>query len=173
MLQGQKIAQIAYHAPDIAEAAARHSALFGSGPFFVIEHVPIRTCSYRGSPAAFDHSTAVGQWGDVMVEFLTVHSAPPNLVTDISSDPRAPGLHHLAFIVADPAAAVKAADERGLDLAMHAVAENGIEVFFVDTSRLYGHFVELYAPSAAVTALYDFVRDQSVGFDGRNPVRAF
>jgi hypothetical protein len=173
MLKDKKLIQIAYYAPDIEEAAARHSALFGSGPFFVMEHVPIRTCTYRGKPTPFDHSTAVGQWGDIMVEFLTVHSPAPNLKTDISPRPDSAGVHHQAFLVDDPASLAKAAGEQGFELAMHAIAENGIEVFFIDTVGLYGHFIELYAPSAPIRELYGFVREQSVGFNGQNPVRAF
>ena len=174
MLQGYRPAQIAYHVPDVEEAAARHSAMYGSGPFFYAHNVPIKSCNLNGQEVAFDHSAAFGQWGDLMVEFLTVHTPPPNLASEVFGSAEPYGLHHLAFIVDDPAAIVsRAKEDENLPLTMHVVLDNGLEAFFIDTRALSGHLTEIYAPSPQIMAIYDFVRDQSVGFDGRDPVRPF
>ncbi|MFW2830388.1 VOC family protein [Sphingomonas sp. ID0503] len=173
MLKGQKLAQVAYCVPDVAAAAEQHSRLFGSGPFYLAEHVPIRSATYRGAPAEFDHSAAFGQWGDVMVELLTLHTPGPSIVTDVFRNVVSPtGLHHLAFIVDDPHAAIAAAAREGFDLSLHVVLETGLEAFFVDTVPAYGHLTELYAPSPEILSIYDFIREQSIGFDGTNPVRS-
>ena len=54
------VRQVAYYVPDVREAAKAHSANFGSGPFFVAEHIPISLCRYRGKPGVFDHTSAYG-----------------------------------------------------------------------------------------------------------------
>lgn len=173
MLHGYKPAQIAYHVPNVEEAAAQHNALYGSGPFFYAHNVPIRSCTFRGRPVEFDHSAAFGQWGDVMVEFLTIHTPPPNLASEVFGPAEPRGLHHLAFIVSDPLDVVRQANEQGLGTTMHVVLENGLEAFFIDTRGLSGHLTEIYAPSEQIMAIYDYVREQSIGFDGRDPVRPF
>ena len=48
------IRQIAYFVPDVRVAAARHAALFGSGPYFVAEHIPLRKALYRGREGRLD-----------------------------------------------------------------------------------------------------------------------
>ena len=62
--------QIAYAVPDAFEAAKRWAKDFGAGPFFISEHIPVTDVSYRGSPSSFDHTSAYGQWGDIMVELV-------------------------------------------------------------------------------------------------------
>jgi hypothetical protein len=75
--------QIAYHVPDPAEAAHELAARRGWGPFFLIEHIPLARCLYRGAPAALDHSSAYGQAGDVMIELITQHNAGPSALRDL------------------------------------------------------------------------------------------
>ena len=65
--------QIAYAVPDAFEAAKRWVKDFGAGPFFVSEHIPVTDVIYRGSRSSFDHTSAYGQWGDIMVELVQDH----------------------------------------------------------------------------------------------------
>ena len=53
--------QLAYHVPDAAQAARDFSRQFGWGPFYLMEHIPLAACVYRGQPAVFDHTSAYGQ----------------------------------------------------------------------------------------------------------------
>ena len=62
-----KPVQLAYAVPDAKEAANIWSAQFGAGPFYLSEHIPVTDVLYRGKAATFDHTSAYGQWGDVMV----------------------------------------------------------------------------------------------------------
>ena len=41
----------------------------------------------------------------------------------------------------------------------------------VDTVALYGHMIELYAPTPTIMAFYDLVREQSKIFDGKDLIR--
>jgi len=43
------VRQIAYFAADVRVAALEHHLRFGSGPFFVAEHIPLRQSLHRGA----------------------------------------------------------------------------------------------------------------------------
>jgi hypothetical protein len=172
MLLGQKPRQIAYYVPDIRVFAERHSKMFGSGPFFAVDNIKLSYCNHRGKPIKWDHSAAFGQWGDLMVEIMQQNKPGPSVLTDVFPPGSGRnGVHHVAYFVDDPAATVAALEKNGYPLAMHCGLDNGMEVFMVDTVALYGHMTELYAPTPVIIGFYDFVREQSVGFDGKDPVR--
>ena len=65
----------------------------------------------RGTPGTFDHSSAYGQWGAIMVELVEDHGDGPSPVRDMFP-PDGSGLHHLAFFVDDLDAAVARSDRR-------------------------------------------------------------
>jgi len=77
------IRQVAYYVPDARAAALQHAAAFGSGPFFVADHIPLTLARYRGKPGVFDHTSAYGQWGDVMLELVQVNSKEPSVFTAV------------------------------------------------------------------------------------------
>ena len=74
--------QIAYAVTDVREAATRWVSERGVGPFFVIEHIAVTDVLYRGAPAVFDHSSAYGQWGGLMVELVCDHTVGPSPIAD-------------------------------------------------------------------------------------------
>lgn len=162
--------QVAYHVPDPAAAAERHARQYGWGPFFLMEHIPLERASYRGVPAAFDHSSAYGQAGGLMVEFITQHNDGPSALRDLYA-PYESGLHHVACFVPDLGAAVAAARDRGHAAALEARTATGVDFVMVDAVADLGHMIELYEASDALAKFYDYVRRKSVGWDGRDPVR--
>ncbi len=86
--------QVAYATDDV-HATARRWAERGIGPFFVIEHIALTDVEIDGATAAFDHSSAYGQWGPVMVELIQQHDPGPDPVVGTS------GIHHVASFVDD------------------------------------------------------------------------
>jgi catechol 2,3-dioxygenase-like lactoylglutathione lyase family enzyme len=162
--------QIAYAVPDAEVFARRWATSTGAGPFFLRRHIAVVDVTYRGRPAAFDHTSAYGQWGSIMLELVHVHTPGPNVVTDVIGDSPT-GLHHLAFLVADLDAATEHLDEHGHPLAMTAHTGNGTEFRFVDASRALGHMIELYVDSDRLRAFYAEVADAALGWDGTDPVR--
>ncbi|HSN72231.1 MAG TPA: hypothetical protein VLT59_12020 [Steroidobacteraceae bacterium] len=74
--------QLAYCVDDPAAAAAEAAERFGWGPFFLLEHIALEWSRYRGQPAPFDHTSAYGQAGEVMIEFITQHNHAPSAVRD-------------------------------------------------------------------------------------------
>jgi len=162
--------QVAYAVPDAVEAAHRWAAEFGAGPFFVRRHIPIASVQYRGVAATFDHTSAYGQWGEVMVELVEDHTEGPSVVRDLFPDGGS-GLHHLAFFVPDVLAATVSLNERGWPTAMEAVTASGVRFHFIDSSPVLGHMLELYERSEALANFYERVAFAARGWDGSDPVR--
>jgi hypothetical protein len=162
--------QLAYAVPDATAAAERWSREVGAGPFFVREHIPLVDVMYRGRPASFDHTSAYGQWGPIMVELVQDHTEGPSVVHDVFP-PGTGGLHHLAFMVDDVAGAIRSLVSLGHELAMSARTAGGLEFHFLDSLAEHGHFLEIYPRSDRLVDFYRAVADASVGWDGRDPVR--
>jgi len=153
--------QIAYGVDDVRKAASRWVDL-GAGPFFVRDHIAVSDVMIDGEPGEFDHSSAYGQWGALMVELVTVHD-PPALARS--------GLHHMAFMVESFDRAAAELVGRGWPAAM--VASAGATRFaFHDAVSDLGHFVEIYERSEGLVGFYDMVRSSSVRWDGVDPIRS-
>jgi Glyoxalase/Bleomycin resistance protein/Dioxygenase superfamily len=161
--------QIAYAVPDVDAAAARWVADFGAGPFFIRRHIEGNDIVYRGEPAAFDHSSAYGQWGPLMVELIQDHGTGPSVVRErYGLDDT--GLHHLAFVVPSLGAATAHLQSLGFELAMSARSTT-TRYHFIDTVAAVGHMLELYERSDRLESFYASVRNASAGWTGDNPVR--
>ncbi|MEE2682418.1 MAG: VOC family protein [Actinomycetota bacterium] len=165
-----KPVQLAYAVPDAKEAANIWSAQFGAGPFYLSEHIPVTDVLYRGKAATFDHTSAYGQWGDVMVELVQDHGTGPSVVREIF-DPAESGLHHLAFFVDDLDEATDNLAILGFPLAMSATARGNTRFHFIDAVAATGHFIELYEPNTALLDFYRKVRESAQEWDGSDPLR--
>jgi hypothetical protein len=168
-----RIRQVAYAVPDPAAAALRHSAAYGSGPFYSAEHVPVSGYRYRGSPGEFDHSTVIGQWGELMVEFFVQHNPGLSHVHDLFAFGGPGGLHHVAIMPPDLDAAVSEFVEQGFEVAatFRVGDVGGFDVAMVDTRPLNGHITEIYADCEPVRAAYQLVRDAAASSDDRGIIR--
>lgn len=174
MLANKRPCQIAYFVPDIREAALRHSAMHGSGPFFVAENIKFPICEYRGTPSKWDQSSSFGYWGDIMVEFMVQNQPGPSVLEDVMAVNHAPsGLHHLAYYIEDPHAALSEFNRMGHETALYATLTNGVEIFMVDVIEQYGHMIEFYQPTPLLMEIHDFIRQAAIGWDGSDPVRDF
>lgn len=164
------IRQIAYFVQDVRVAAERHSALYGSGPYFVAEHIALRRAVHRGVEGVLDHSSAYGQWGELMIEFVQQNDPGPSVFREMYPDGRE-GMHHVALIVDDLAVARARFEDAGMPVALHAEMMDGFTFLMMDAVARYGHFVELYEGAPVLTGFYDMVRETARGFDGRDVIR--
>src|SRR3954454_308687 len=80
-----------------AEAFARD---FGAGPIYALEHVPFCEVTFDGAPAVYDHSSAFGAWGPLLVELTQVHDAQPAGLAGALTPPGG-GLGHVAWLADD------------------------------------------------------------------------
>jgi len=154
--------QIAYAVVDVREAASSFCVSTGAGPFFVIDHIALARACVHGIDAPFDHSSAYGQWGPLMVELVREHTSP---IVE-------PGrVHHLAFMVQSLEAAATWCVERGWSEVLLAETTGGQQFAFHDARDQLGHLVELYEPSPGLIAFYAMVADAAEGWDGIDPLR--
>lgn len=162
--------QIAYHVPDPEEAARAFARDFGWGPFFYLEHIELSACSYRGAPAAFDHSSAYGQAGELMVELITQHDDAPSVLRDrFTRD--AIGIHHLAYFIPSLSQTLLEARASHIEIALDARTATGTSFAMLDLTRELGHMVELYEPEGDLLKFYRYVKRASEGWDGAEPFR--
>jgi catechol 2,3-dioxygenase-like lactoylglutathione lyase family enzyme len=163
------IVQVAYAVPDVRAAALRWHALTGAGPFFVREHVPTVRVEAGGEPAVFDHSCALGQWGEVMVEFVHHHAlAPVALEAGMRRGGR--GIHHVALFVADLDAERDRLTAAGVPLLMEAETPE-VRFMFFDPGPEFGHLIECYERTPYLDRLYNRVAAAAVGWDGGEVLR--
>ena len=109
---------------------------------------------YRGRPGAFDHTSAYGQWGSLMVELVEDHGHGASPVRDMYA-PGESGLHHLAFFVDDLDATVRDLVAAGIPIAMSARTVGGSAFHFVDAVQTHGHMLELYEAGRSCARFYD------------------
>ena len=166
------VRQLAYKVNDLEAAIERHHRQFGSGPFFVLRHVALASSHHRGVARRFDHSSAYGQWGSVMVELVVQHNADDSALHEMFPyGSGREGLHHAALFVDDLDAAVARFEIEGAPLAQLSVTSGGTAFAFVDTRARLGHMLELYEPTPQLTGFYDFVAAAAQGWDGRDLLR--
>ncbi len=155
--------QIAYAVDDVVAAAEAWVAR-GAGPFFVRNHIPVTNSRMHRQPAAFDHSSAYGQYGEVMVELLCEHHDDADRIGPKS------GVHHMAFFVDDVATAQTLLTRRGWPEVLFAQA--GDTSFAMHDSRSeLGHLIEIYVDSPRLVGFYDTVRAAASNWDGSDPIR--
>jgi hypothetical protein len=165
-----KPVQIAYHVPDPEQAAHDFARDFGWGPFFLFEHIPLSRCLFRGVPALFDHSSAYGQAGELMIELITQHDDRPSVLRDLFARDVV-GVHHVAHFVSSLQDALDQAHAARREIALDACTAAGTRFAMLDTSRELGHMVELYEGSGDLLKFYRYVRRAAEGWDGTVPLR--
>lgn len=166
------VRQIAVFVPDVRAAALKHSAEFGSGPFFVADNIPLAVARHRGVDRALDHSSAYGQWGTIMMEFVQQNNPGPSVFHDLYPEYSGRfGLHHVAVFVPDLALAIKIYEAQGYMVALYAEMADGFPFAMIDKVAECGTFLELYEPRPALTGFYDMVARKADGWDGHDPIR--
>ncbi len=165
-----RVVQFAFHAPDIEMAAARWAKQMGAGPFFLLEHIALERSVYRGDSMPFDHSSAYGQCGLMMVELIHQHDDAPSAVRDMYVAD-AEGLHHIAVFVESLDEALDRASSARFDVALDATTQEGVRFVMVDARAKYGAMLEFYERSPMLSKFYDYVKRKSDNWDGRDVLR--
>jgi catechol 2,3-dioxygenase-like lactoylglutathione lyase family enzyme len=165
-----EIVQIAYHAPDIERAANWFATALKAGPFYLLEHVGLSTSLYRGNETPFDHSSAYGQYGDIMIELIHQHDDQPSAVRDMYAA-NAEGLHHFAIFVDNLDAAIEEAVAAGMACALDATTTDGVRFVMVDAREAHGCMLEFYEQSELLDKFYSFVKRKSRNWDRSEVLR--
>ena len=121
--------QVAYVVPDLAAATERFRATMGVPYFERLENVTFGAgCRHRGQPAEAAAHLALGYLGEVQVELI--EPVRGRSIYSEFLDAGNTGLHHVAFLVPDFAAATAALATSGLECIADGVLEGGMRVEF-------------------------------------------
>lgn len=156
--------QIAYGVDDVRVAAQQWTAK-GAGPFFVLDHIEVAHTRIRGMPAVFDHSSAYGWWGAVMIELICQHDPGPDPFVGTG------GVHHVAHFVDDVHAAQQWLVARGCAESLYAETSTGTAFAMHDARHETGHHIEIYRETDGLRRFYDMVRGESATWFAQAPIR--
>jgi hypothetical protein len=160
---------VGYVVEDLAEGVQRFSAATGAGPFFAIEHMAFDEVTYRGEPAVYDHSSAFGRWGDILVELTQVHDAQPDGLRETLVAPGA-GVGHVAWLASSLEDETARLAARGI-AAFHAGRTGPVSAVWFDGGPLLGHPIEVLELADPLLAFYALVRSAAETWDGRDVLR--
>ena len=148
------ISHISYALPEIAAVVEHWSSVLGAGPFFLIDRVQFDEVTYDARPAVWEHAGAFGQWGALCIELQEiVEASPPHVAALLTPGPM-PVVNHVAYVSDDPEADSAELSAAGHELFLHAKF-GGIEVWFHDTTALFGHAIEIHRASANLDAAFE------------------
>lgn len=166
------VRQIAYFVENVREAALTHHRQFGSGPYYFANNIPLDISLHRGIERPLDHSSAYGQWGSMMIEFVQQNNSGPSAFHDMFPENSGQsGLHHLAIIVDDIDKTISQYNQSGFDTALYAETKTGLPFAMMDMVDPLGHMLELYPASPELLGFYRMVSDAAIDFDGTDPIR--
>ena len=164
--------QIAYVVPSLEAAARQWSKLTGAGPFVVFDHFPFIDPIYQGRPTDLDVSIALGFSAGLCLEFIEQHDERSSIYHDWRTE-RGYGLHHVAMLVDDFPATLKAQEDRGAPPVFSAAFGDGTRMAYLDSRHAMSCYLEL-------VEFTDFVRDALTGmrhdhdtWDGTDLLRPF
>jgi hypothetical protein len=161
--------QNAWVVDDLKLAMRQWTELWGVGPFFVIEHVPMEDLQYRGKPAQIDCSIGLAQSGRTQIELIEQHCDNPSIYRD--HVPRGTsGFHHVAVIARYYDRELAAYANRGL-----VVGTNGrfgdMRFAYIDAWRDVQCVIEIVEDKPSIRDYFAKVAAAAEGWDGRDPVR--
>jgi hypothetical protein len=161
--------QNAWVVDDLKKAMHQWTSLWGVGPFFVMEHVPMENIHYRGRPAKLDCSIALAQSGRTQIELIEQHCDNRSAYRDYVPKGKS-GFHHVAVIARDYDKELAEYASKGL-----AVATNGtfgdMRFAYIDAWREVDCVIELVEDRPSIREYFAKVARAAEGWDGSDPVR--
>ena len=173
LIKKYPVRQIGFFVPDCVEAAKKHNAIFGSGPFLVAENMEMLNVMHCGTPANLNHTCCFGMWGDIQVEFCQQNSEGDSYYKDTYPDFTSQGFHHFAIFSDDVEETIKEFEACGYEvnttMTVAGDSETNDEMLtvFIDLRKDFNCFIECYPPPEP---LYSMIRDMAKDWDGKTDV---
>ena len=163
------IHHVGYVVEDLRAGVERFARDFGAGPFFAMEHIAFDEVTYERGPAVYDHSSAFGAWGPILVELTQVHDArPAGLAAAFTAPGR--GIGHVAWLTDDLEAETARLEAAGLHR-FHTGRTGPVSAGWFDGGAQFGHPVEVLQRSPPLLGFYAMLRGAAEGWDGAEPFR--
>jgi methylmalonyl-CoA/ethylmalonyl-CoA epimerase len=122
---------------------------------------------YIGEPSDCVFTIALAYWGDMQVELIRQENDAPSIYRRCEGG----ALHHTCVLTDDIEAARRIAEAAGATILVEAKVGDDGAVLYVDTGGGPGSIVEILQPASGSDTLFAVIKDASVNWDGRNPVR--
>ena len=158
------ICQVAYFVTDARAAALKMHEQFNCGPFHVAAEIKLAWAESRGQAIDFIHTSAFGQWGEVMLELVQQDSEGRSPFRDMYL-PGEEGIHHVAIMVASLPDTYDYYKAQGYEIALTAETETGTEFGFIDATKSLGHMIEVYERTEVLTSFYSYIKDAALNPD--------
>jgi hypothetical protein len=163
------IHHVGYVVEDLRTAVERFAATCGAGPFYGMEHLVFDEVTFEGEPARYDHSSAFGAWGEIIVELTEVHDAQPIGLRDALVAPGA-GVGHVAWLADSLEDEVSRLEQLGLE-PFHTGRTGPASAVWLRGGAPLGHPVEVLQRRDELLGFYAMVREAARGWDRADPLR--
>jgi hypothetical protein len=163
---------LGYVVEDLRRDVPRLAAATGAGPFFAMEHIVFDEVTYRGESAVYDHSSAFGQWGPVIVELTQIHDAQPAGLHDalVGAGGGVNRIGHVAWLADSLEDEAARLEKTGLT-PFHTGRTGPASAVWFDGGPLLGHPIEVLQRRDELLRFYAMVHEESTGWDGSDPLR--
>lgn len=165
-----EIRQLGYVVKDVERAMQHWIEAIGVGPWFYVADVPMHNFHYLGKPSGAKIAVALANSGFVQVELIQALDEEPSMFRDFLRAGRE-GLQHLAYWPTDWEGMVQAAEKRGYRIGQTATVGEMGPMAYLTTEAHPGTVVELSKATARRMGNFTAIREASVGWDGRDPIR--
>jgi hypothetical protein len=143
----------------------------GAGPFFSLPHAPLLNVVHRGKPSQFDHTSTIGQWGDIQLELMLQHCDTPSHITDMSPDRRS-RLASVSWFVPDMEAETARLEALGFPLIWSCnVFDETLSAKWFDATSLLGCCIEVFNENPMMRRAFAQCRQAAAGWNGDRPLR--
>lgn len=163
------VMQLAFVPADFDAAIRFWTKVMGAGPFFQNKHLRIDGWRYRGEAVDLDLAQAIGYWGDIQIEIMYQHNDAPSIFRPKPGS-ASDGLHHMAVRVENLDIARDVCVRAGAEIVQELAFPVG-GVFYADTGGGPGTVIEILGLPPGGDAAFVYMRNQSRGWDGTDPVR--
>ena len=159
--------------PSLEAAIAYWTEVVGAGPFFMIGQPPHTSFHIGDTPADEPKMRiAMGNWGDMQIELIEPLGDGPATWHQFLRK-RGGGLHHTSVWTEDYDAMSNAARQRGLAVEVAGLLANGVRYTYFQSPSPCDPLVEVSELLPDVAAIYAFIREAAIDWDGSDPVRQF
>ena len=166
------IMQNAYVVPDLEAAIDHWARVVQVGPFYVFDHIPFAELYFRGKPATIDFSAAIAYSGELQIELILQHDDAPSIYSEFSKGGRW-GLQHVAVMTESVDRDLEDLARIGVEPVQHGRTGWGARFAYVSTDFHPGGMIELVESGPAILGAFKTIRDASIDWDGKNPIRRF
>jgi hypothetical protein len=162
------IHHVGYVVDDLRGDVERFARDFCAGPFYAMEHIAFDEVTFEGGPGVYDHSSAFGAWGPLLVELTQVHDAQPAGLAAALTPPGG-GIGHVAWLIDDLDAETARLAAVGMRC-FHTGRTGPVSAAWFDGPP-FGHPVEVLQRSEPLLGFYAMLREAADGWDGAEPFR--